>query len=136
MKNIAILFLALPLFTGCAMHTAGAADDADDADDVVELVSSIETVQAPEEDFPVDTITIYGFDADGNPLLTPPEGSLYATIELENNDGDDLHMRCTQRVIYGCGTTTSGRLMTCSICRCAQLCTGAQEWCSEDMCDF
>ena len=84
------------------------------------------TVQLPEDQYPIETIGIYGYDEAGNPIFTPPSGSIDEQILIENTDGDDLIAECIDWEIYACGTRSDGTLMTCVRCKHYQICTGGR----------
>jgi len=130
------LFLFLPLLPACmSMDPSAVADDTADDESAVTSSTSAVTVSAPAEAEVEDGVNIYAYE-NGEPVYTPPPGSFAEFMDIENHDGDDLRIRCTREVIYACGTLSDGRLMTCSRCQCGKLCTGAQEWCSDEMCDY
>lgn len=105
---------------------------------VANATSAVESAPLPEDEFPVDGIVVYGVDDNGNPILTPPAGSIDEMIEAENSDSDDLVMRCYVRAPnYACGTTIDGHLLICrGQCICYLICWGNRfDQCDPPVCE-
>lgn len=121
MKTFAFTVLAL-LLTAC--NASNQLYD-DVTDDVVSSTTSSLSTAAP--DFDVATTA---------PALVP-ENALAQVVVVaaagEDEDGADVRLKCRKWVVWGCGTTTDGRLMTCGYCACGTICTS--DWCSDDLCD-